>query len=59
MKDAQDDIMTVNEVAAYLKLHVSTVYKLAQEEKIPCIKIGGRWRFSRERLKAWVQENLT
>ncbi|MEM7118961.1 MAG: helix-turn-helix domain-containing protein [Chloroflexota bacterium] len=59
MKDAQDDIMTVNEVAAYLKLHVSTVYKLAQEEKIPCKKIGGRWRFSRQRLKAWVQEKLT
>lgn len=55
MKDDQNDILTVEEVAAYLKLHTSTVYKLAQDKKIPCRKIGGRWRFSRRRLTEWVQ----
>ena len=41
-------IMTVEEVAAYLRISAPTVYRLAQEHKIPGAKIGGQWRFRKE-----------
>ena len=48
------DVMTLYEVAKYLKLHRMTVYKLVREGKIPALKVGGQWRFSRLRLEAWL-----
>jgi excisionase family DNA binding protein len=49
-----DAVMTVKEVSEYLKLAESTIYKLAQEGKIPGRKIGGAWRFSSKALEAWL-----
>jgi len=43
--------MTTREVAAYLRLAPATVYKLAQAGKIPAVKVGGQWRFSRQSLE--------
>ncbi|AXI43138.1 helix-turn-helix domain-containing protein [Sulfitobacter sp. SK011] len=39
------DILTVREVAAYLKIKEKTAYRLAAEGKIPGFKVGGSWRF--------------
>lgn len=50
------DILTVREVAEYLRLAESTVYRLAQEGEIPGRKIGGTWRFSRNGLDRWLGE---
>ncbi len=52
-----DIIMTVKDVAAFLKLAESTVYRLAQEGTLPGRKIGGTWRFSREQLLAWFYQS--
>ena len=41
-------IMTVDEVAAYLKLSKITVYKLTQKGEIPGFRIGSSWRYNRE-----------
>jgi excisionase family DNA binding protein len=49
-----DDILTVSEVSQYLKLAESTVYRLAQENKLPCRKVGGTWRFSRHVIDKWL-----
>jgi len=49
-------IMTVQEVAAYLRLSMATVYKLAQARKIPATKIGRTWRFSRQLVDEWVRQ---
>lgn len=49
-----DEILTVKELAAYLKLAESTVYKLAQDGEIPGRKIGGNWRFSRDQINKWM-----
>lgn len=38
-------IMTIPEVADYLKLSVRTVYEMARQGQIPCIKLGRQWRF--------------
>ena len=40
-----DDILTIKDVADFLRVPVSSVYKLAQDGKIPAIKVGKHWRF--------------
>ena len=47
-------ILTVEEVANILHLHVMTVYRLAKDGKLPGFKVGGRWRFERTALDAWM-----
>ena len=48
MAKEPDSIMTIEEVAAYLKIPKSTVYILAQDGKIPCQKVGRQWRFRKD-----------
>ena len=50
-------VMTVSEVAEFLRLAESTVYKLAQEGKLPGRKIGGMWRFSRKEVESLVSQS--
>ena len=51
-----DEILTLREVAAYLKLAEKTAYKLAAEGKLPGFKVGGSWRFKREDVLLWIEE---
>jgi excisionase family DNA binding protein len=51
-----EQIMTLQEVAEYLKLTQKTAYRLAAEKKLPGFKVGGSWRFKREDLEAWIEE---
>ena len=50
------DIMTIKEVAAYLKLTEKTAYRLTAEGKIPGFKVGGSWRFRRSEIERWIDE---
>ncbi|EKO3455974.1 helix-turn-helix domain-containing protein [Vibrio sp. Vb1574] len=50
-----DQILTLKEVAVYLKLAEKTAYRLASEGKLPGFKVGGSWRFKREDLEAWIE----
>lgn len=50
------DILTVREVAAYLKITEKTAYRLAAEGKIPGFKVGGAWRFRGEEIEYWINE---
>ena len=50
----ESDIMTLEEVAAYLKLKPQTVYTWAQEKKMPAVKLGKEWRFKKSVLDAWI-----
>ncbi|MFT6901159.1 MAG: excisionase family DNA binding protein [Colwellia sp.] len=52
-----DQILTLKEVAAYLKLAEKTAYRLVSEGKLPGFKVGGSWRFKREDLEAWIEDN--
>lgn len=56
MRDKEDEILTLDEVATYLKAGKRTVYRLAQEGKIPAFKLGGTWRFRRSDLEQWIAE---
>ena len=54
MTDADDEILTLDEVAAYLKAGKRTVYRLAQKGEIPAFKLGGTWRFRKADMKRWI-----
>lgn len=51
-----DQILTLKEVAAYLKLAEKTAYKLAAEGKLPGFKVGGSWRFKTADIERWIEE---
>ena len=59
MAEPQGEILTLDEVAAYLKAGKRTVYRLAAEGKLPAFKLGGTWRFRRSDLDKWIAANLT
>lgn len=50
-------LMTLVEVAAYLRLSKDTVYRLANAAKIPASKVGNQWRFRKEDVDAWFEKN--
>jgi len=51
-----EDILTIRDVAEYLKVTEKTVYGLAQKRKIPGFKVGGQWRFRRADLESWIEQ---
>ena len=55
MANAENEILTLDEVAAYLRAGKRTVYRLAAAKKIPAFKVGGTWRFSRADIDSWIQ----
>ena len=58
-KAMTDEILTLKEVAEYLKLAEKTAYRLAAEGKLPGFKVGGSWRFKREEIEKWIAEQST
>ena len=48
------EIMTIEEVAEFLRIPVSSAYKLALAGKIPAQKVGRHWRFHRPTLTRWI-----
>ena len=53
---ADDEIFTIKEVAAYLKLAEKTAYRLSSEGKLPGFKVGGSWRFRKSEIDRWIVE---
>jgi excisionase family DNA binding protein len=49
-----DQILTVKEVAEYLKVNERTIYRLATEKKIPAFRVGTSWRFRRAEVDSWI-----
>jgi excisionase family DNA binding protein len=53
-----DEIMTLEEVAKYLKMQPQTIYTWAQTGKIPAAKIGKEWRFRRDIIDEWFKRHI-
>ncbi|MEW5992801.1 MAG: helix-turn-helix domain-containing protein [Pseudomonadota bacterium] len=51
----EGEILTIREVADYLKVTERTIYRLAGAKKIPAFKVGGTWRFSRAEIDQWIK----
>jgi len=54
MRQQNDSVLTIDELSVYLKVAKSTLYKLAQEGKVPGQKVGRHWRFHREVIDQWL-----
>ena len=50
----QSEILTIREVAEYLKVTQRTIYRLAAAKKIPAFKVGGTWRFRKVDIDGWI-----
>ncbi len=55
MEKSFPEIMTIQETSSYLRIPISSLYKLAQEGKIPCQKVGRHWRFRKEAIDRWLE----
>lgn len=54
MNRRSDSVLTIDELSAYLKIAKSTLYKLAQEGKLPAQKVGRHWRFHKATIDRWL-----
>ena len=52
---SEPQVMTIDELAKYLRLSKSTLYKLCQKHEIPGQKIGRHWRFLRDEINQWLR----
>ena len=55
-KSSDNSIMTIGEVADYLKVTERTIYRLAAAKQIPAFKVGGSWRFSKADIDEWIKK---
>ena len=51
-----EEILTIKEVAGYLKVKERTIYRLSQAKKIPSFKVGGMWRYSQTDIDSWIKQ---
>jgi excisionase family DNA binding protein len=51
----EGEILTIREIAEYLKVTERTIYRLASAKQVPAFKIGGSWRFSRQDIDVWIK----
>ena len=53
MKPANGRIMTVRELADYLRVHPTTIYRQLKRRQLPAFKVGSDWRFNVESIDRW------
>lgn len=53
---ASEEILTIHELSAYLKLNEKTAYRLAAKGDIPGFKVGGSWRFRKSEIDRWIKQ---
>jgi excisionase family DNA binding protein len=49
-----ETVMTLHEVARYLRCHESTVYRLTKRGELPAFRLGAEWRFLRSKIEDWI-----
>ena len=54
-RESLPPVMNTAEAAEFLRLEVTTLYRLANSRKVPCRKVGGRWRFWRASLERFME----
>ena len=59
MAKSYGEVLTIEELSRYLRISKSTLYKQVRERKIPCQKIGRRWRFRKTAIDRWLDETRT
>jgi excisionase family DNA binding protein len=54
-----DEILTIREVSALLKIGEKTAYTMAQAGELPGFKVRGQWRFRRSDIDEWIRGQLS
>lgn len=54
MQHIKTDVMTIRELAIYLKMAEKTLYRLSSEGKIPAFKVGAAWRYRKSQIDDWI-----
>ncbi len=49
-------LLTVNELATFLHVHPTTIYRLLKAHKLPAFRVGSDWRFNMETINKWMRE---
>ena len=49
------DLLTVSELATYLRVHPTTIYRLSKLSKLPGFRVGSEWRFNRDAIDDWIR----
>lgn len=52
----EGEILTIKQLADYLKVTERTIYRLAAAKNIPAFKVGGTWRFSQADIDSWIKQ---
>lgn len=55
-KHVQSEILTIKEIADFLKVTERTIYRLAAAKSIPAFKVGGSWRFVKADIDMWIKQ---
>jgi excisionase family DNA binding protein len=50
---SSEEILTISELSAHLRVHPTTIYRLLREGRIPGFRVGSAWRFSRAAIEVW------
>jgi excisionase family DNA binding protein len=50
---SSEDILTISELSAHLRVHPTTIYRLLREGRIPGFRVGSAWRFNRRAIEIW------
>ena len=56
MNTFNSGLMTIEDLASYLKVTRRTIYEWLKNNKIPAVKLVGQWRFRKDRIDAWIEE---
>lgn len=54
----QEALMTIDELTNYLKVSRRTIYEWLKHHKIPAMKLVGQWRFKKDKIDAWLNEQM-
>jgi excisionase family DNA binding protein len=54
--ERESRVMTVGEVAKYLRVHQTTIYRLLKTHKLPAFRVGSDWRFNSETIEKWMHQ---
>lgn len=55
----QDEFFTIDELAEYLRVHPTTIYRLLRQGRLPGFRVGGNWRFRRSLIEQWQAEQAS
>jgi excisionase family DNA binding protein len=53
----QENLLTTEQVAQYLKVDKFTIYRLVGRKKIPAFRVGNQWRFKKSLIDEWLMKN--